>query len=265
MPETEPRRCRKRPREIGLANLCAGGAVACPSSFRGACDQTALGHDVLDPGEAAHSMDVVEQHHTQNLADAGDGWQPIPGVRVVRRGRLHDGQLHVAEPLGIAAHQGEIDFHPLLHGGIREALHHPLAVGLIGQLLATLWQVILAVSLLEVREELGAFARQMPAASAPVTGGPHRGGIDLGLGAHPATESHRNLLRVDRLVCGFPAVDRLHSEGVAEDQGHRFLGAEVGEPGPRSRCLRPRRPDPPARGPGPGETSPDWVASGDGA
>jgi hypothetical protein len=30
----------------------------------------------LDPGEAAHIMECVEQHQTQHLADAGDGWQP---------------------------------------------------------------------------------------------------------------------------------------------------------------------------------------------
>ncbi len=188
MPEQEHRRFRKRPREIGLADLCAGGAVAFPRRFLGAFDQTAIGHEVLDPGEAAHSMDFVEQHHTQNLADAGDGWQPLHGVRVVRLGRLHDGQLHVAEQLVIAANQGEIDFHTLLHGGIGEPLHHPSSVGLIGKLLANLWQVILAVSMLDVREELSAFARQMQAASEQVTGGPHRGGIDLGLGEHPATE-----------------------------------------------------------------------------
>jgi len=121
----------------------------------------------------------------------------------------------------------------------------------LGKLLANLWQVILTVRRLEVREELGTCVRQMPAASEQVAGGPHRGGLDIGLGVPPATESHRNLLRVDLLFGGCTAVDRVHLEGVAEDTGNLFLGAEVGEPGPRSSCLRPRRPDPPERVPWP--------------
>src|SRR5215510_9480622 len=55
MPEKEPRRFRKRPRERGLAARRACGARAFPRRCPGAFDQTTRGHEVLDPREATHS------------------------------------------------------------------------------------------------------------------------------------------------------------------------------------------------------------------
>ena len=150
MPEQEPRRFRKRPRERGIADLRAGGALAFPRRFLGACDEPARGHKGLDPGKATHSMDVVEQHHTQNLADTGDGWQPIEGRGVVLLGRLHDGQLHVAAPLVLGANQGEIACDALRHGGSREALGDPVAVGFGGDLLPDLGQVVRSVGIVDM-------------------------------------------------------------------------------------------------------------------
>jgi hypothetical protein len=42
---------------------------------------------------------------------------------------------------------------------------------------------------------------------------------------------------VNPVVLGLAAVDRLHVEGVAEDEGDGFLGAEVGEPVPAEDAL----------------------------
>ena len=39
-------------------------------------------------------------------------------------------------------------------------------------------------------------------------------------------------MRVDLLVFGLAAVNRLHVERVAQDEGNTFSGAEVGEPVP---------------------------------
>ena len=42
---------------------------------------------------------------------------------------------------------------------------------------------------------------------------------------------------VDLVVLGLAAVDRLHVEGVAEDEGDVLTGAEIGEPIPAEDAL----------------------------
>ena len=95
--EEADRRFGEGPLEICIANLRAGGAIALPRRFLGAFDQAAIGHKILDPREAGDIMDLVEQHQTQNLADAGDGLEPVQGLCVVLLGRLYDGQFDIAE------------------------------------------------------------------------------------------------------------------------------------------------------------------------
>jgi hypothetical protein len=107
---------------------------------------------------------------------------------MVLRGRLDDGQLDGAEQPILVINQGEGDVDTLLHRGLREPFRHALSVRFVGQLLPECRQIVLAVGILDVREELGAFTCQMYAAPQQVAGGPHRRGIDLGLGEHPAAE-----------------------------------------------------------------------------
>ena len=64
-----------------------------------------------------------------------------------------------------------------------------------------------------------------------------RGGIDVGLREHAAAEQDGDLVGVDLVVFGLAAVDGLHVEGVAQDEGDAFLGAEVGEPVPGEHAL----------------------------
>jgi hypothetical protein len=83
-------------------------------------------------------MDLVEQHPTQNLTDAGDRWEPIYGVDVVVRGRLRDGPCDIAESLVLAINQGEIDFHTRVPSGLEKPLGDAVAVGCGGELLPKL-------------------------------------------------------------------------------------------------------------------------------
>jgi hypothetical protein len=63
-------------------------------------------------------MTLIEQDHTQTLAEAGAGWPARKGLRLGLRGRLDEAQLDLAEPLLIVVNRGEGDVDPLLHGGI---------------------------------------------------------------------------------------------------------------------------------------------------
>src|SRR5678815_2871156 len=108
----------------------------------------------------------------------------------------------------------------------------PLAIGFVGELFANGRQVIRAVGILHVREELGPFVCQMHAAPKQGTGGAQVGGRDRGLREHAATAQGGNLWRIDLVVFGLAAMDSLHREGMTEDERDTFVGPEVGEPVP---------------------------------
>ena len=131
-------------------------------------------------------MNLVEQHHAQNLADAGDRLEPVEGLCGLLLGRLHDPQFDIAESLVIAVNQGEVGFHTLLHCRIGKPCRNPLAVRCGGDLLPNLRQVVLPVGLLHVGQEFRPLTRQMQAAPEQITGRPPLRGIDIGLGAHPS-------------------------------------------------------------------------------
>jgi hypothetical protein len=81
-----------------------------------------------------------------------------------------------------------------MHSQISKALGDPITVGFIGQLFADRRQIILAVGILDVCQELGPFACQMHPAPEQVAGRPHGGRVDIGLREHPPAQQHGNFL-----------------------------------------------------------------------
>jgi hypothetical protein len=59
IPEKTDGGCRERPCARGVANLGARGAVPCARRFLGACDQTAVGHNILHAWETTDIMDFI--------------------------------------------------------------------------------------------------------------------------------------------------------------------------------------------------------------
>jgi hypothetical protein len=115
---------------------------------------------------------------------------------------------------------------------VRDSFSHAVAVGVVGDLLADLRQVVRAVGLLEMGQEFRPFAHAREAAAQKVPCGPHGSGIDRGLGQHAAAPQHRNLLGIDLVVFGLAPRDGLHGQGVSQPNGKALVGAEVGEPIP---------------------------------
>src|SRR6266852_4932779 len=74
--QKEHRRFREGPLEVRMADLRAGGSRAFARGFLRTFDESAIGHEILDPREAGNVMNLVEQHQTQNLADARDRLPP---------------------------------------------------------------------------------------------------------------------------------------------------------------------------------------------
>ena len=74
-------------------------------------------------------------------------------ARGVRLGRAPDGHLHVVQQRVIVVKQCEGHLHTLLHGGITKPLGAPGTVGLLGELLPHLRQVVLTIGMVEVRQQ----------------------------------------------------------------------------------------------------------------
>jgi len=89
-------RFRERPWERGGAHLAPRGAGACPRRFLGAGDETAIGHERWDAGDALEGRDVIQPHHAQDRADPRDRAPQVEGVGVVRRGRGADNRAEAA-------------------------------------------------------------------------------------------------------------------------------------------------------------------------
>jgi hypothetical protein len=208
---------------MGLANCGAGAARAFAVRFLGAFDQPTVGGKRLDPREAVDVVDFVEQDETEKLADAWDGVPQLQGVGVLLFGGVEDGQFHVAAPRVVGVNQGKVDCDTLLHGGLGKPLRDTIAVRSIGELLTDRGQVRRARRMLDVGSQLGPLAQQMPAAPEESSRGPPLGGVPIGLGPHAATQESGHVMGVDRVVFGLTPMDRLHVQGMAEDERDAFV------------------------------------------
>jgi hypothetical protein len=88
-------------------------------------------------------MHLIQQHHTQHLADARDGLPPGQGWGMVLRGRLDNRQCNIPEPLIVVVKQGEVDRDTLLDGGITAPCRHAVSIPFVGQLLPNRRQIVL--------------------------------------------------------------------------------------------------------------------------
>ena len=182
-------------------------------------------------------MDCIPQHAAEHRAKAGHGVYQGEGMGIVVLGGCEEGEFQLLEERIIRGEEGQIDRHGLLHGGIVTALGPPVAMRFVGNLLADLGHVVVAIGMLPMGQECSAFAHQGGAAPAQVTGGAHLRWRDRGLREHPAPQHGGNLVRIDLVVCRFPAVEGFHGEGMPQDEGEAFLNPEVSEPGPGAETL----------------------------
>jgi hypothetical protein len=155
----------------------------------------------------------------------------------VLAGGAEDEELEALEEVVVVIDEFEVGGDRDTDGWIEEGLGDPVAVLPVGEDLLELGEVILARGDLDVGEELGALAHEVHTAPEEIAGGPHPSGIDVRLRDHPAAQKGGDLEGVDLVVLRLPAVDSLHVEGVAEDEGDVLATAEVGEPVPGEDAL----------------------------
>jgi hypothetical protein len=222
----------KRPLQIGVADLGARKAGAFARGFRRTLTQTAIGDKILDPGKALDVMHLLQEHQAEDFANSGSGLEEGQGLRLVVLGGFNDRSLHIAEQRLVGVKQRQVPVPTLLARRIRNPLGDASAVRFVGQLCPDRREVVLTMRVLDMGQELGAFARQVHPASEQVARRPHLSGIHIGLREHTAAEEDSNLLGVDLVILRFATMDCLHIEGVAEHKRAPFPGAEISQPVP---------------------------------
>ena len=98
-------------------------------------------------------------------------------------------------------------------------------------------QVVLAVRVLNVGDQLRFLADEEGSAPQQVAGFAHGPRVDVRHREHPAAQQAGDLAGVDAVVLGLAAVDGFHVQGVAEREGDRLVFAQIGEPVPGEHAL----------------------------
>jgi len=98
-------------------------------------------------------------------------------------------------------------------------------------------QVVLADRVLDVGDQLGALVREVIAPAHQITGGAHRGRIDVGLRDHPPAQQRSDLVRIDAVVLGLAPVNGAHVQGVAKNKPNALALTQVGQPVPGEHAL----------------------------
>jgi len=229
VPQEQRGRFGKGPREVRVADVLARSAQAFARRFLAACDQARVRGKSLYAGKAAEVVNVREQDEAEELADPGAGLSQIQRVGVMVFGRLDDRECDVAQQCIVLGDERQVALDGLVHGRVVKALSAPLPVRVVSDFLADVGHVVGRVGIGPMREECCTLAHQRRAPPQEVTGGPHLGRRDRGLGEQPPSEQSGNLLGIALGVFGLAAMDGFHGEGVSQDKGDFLGSAEIGE------------------------------------
>ena len=153
VPQQQDGGFRKGPLQVRVTALASRGAVAVTGGCLCTCAQAARGDKILHPRETLDVLHLVEQDEAQDVPDPGHGLEHGQSLGIVLLGRCDARQLHSAAQVIVGADQGEIHFQALLDCWSGEPRGDASAVGFVGQLFADLGPVLLALGVLDVRQE----------------------------------------------------------------------------------------------------------------
>ena len=142
---------------------------------------------VLAGGLVGHTAD----EHVEVVADVEFFEQRVQQPsrqRKTARAFPDDRQFEIRDQRIVVIDEGEVDLNALLDARVSEMLHHPRAIGLIGELSPKRGQVVLRARVLDVSEQLAPLPHEVKAPPDQITRGPHRRWIDVGLRQHPTTQ-----------------------------------------------------------------------------
>ena len=95
-------------------------------------------------------MDLIEDHQGEDFADPRHRAEPIQRVAIVSLRCAQDEELEFSQYLVVEGQQVEIDLDALVDTRVTESVHHAASVAGVGDPLLDIWQIVLAVGILDV-------------------------------------------------------------------------------------------------------------------
>lgn len=225
------------PLQMGIADLGAAVPLLLAGRLVGTLHQPAVGREVLHRLEAVDVVDLVEQHHGQDLADTVNRAEEHQRPPVLAAGGFLQLPFQGANDIVIGIDHRQVDLHDLFHLRIGKVIGNRTARSFVGHSNFDFRQIVLDGRTAHMAEQIGPAADQEAASAQQIAGRPHLGWIDIGHGKHATTEQTGNLLGIDLVVLYLAAVYRLHVQGMAEDEIDLLPAAEIGQPVPGEHAL----------------------------
>jgi hypothetical protein len=217
---------------MNVTHLGAGGLLGLAGRLVSAFDQAGVGEEILNPREARDVIDLIQQRQREDVTNARDGSQQIEFGLVVLPDLVQQEQLEIPERLVVGTQEGDIGGDGHLDSLVVKVLDdRPAVFGLVDPLLEDR-QIVSSVGVLDVGQQLAAFPGEEEPTPQQVSGWAQLPRIDVGVGEIATAQQRGDLEGIDSIVFGLAAVDSLHLQCMAEDEGEALLGAEVGAPVP---------------------------------
>jgi hypothetical protein len=156
--EEEDRCLGEGPLEVSVTDLLATGAVFFAVGFFDALDQTAVGDEILDRGEASDGFDLVEEDQGEDSADPWNGLKQGIGSEVVFFGTGNDIPFELGQDGVIGFNDFQINSHAFLNGRVIESFDDAFSVLGFGNASQGIRKVILASGVLDMSKELSPFS-----------------------------------------------------------------------------------------------------------
>ncbi len=99
----------------------------------------------MDAFESFDVVDLVEDRQRQDLADAGNGAEPVKGLRVVLLGAANEMEFELGDDGVVELDQLEVDLEALARIGVGKPLGDAFSVGLVGDPPRRFLEVVLVV------------------------------------------------------------------------------------------------------------------------
>ena len=161
---------------------------------------------MADAGEAVDSVDFVQQHVGEDLADSGDGPQEEPGLGIVGLSFAEHLQLKPLQERVVMPDHLKVRRHVVSGALFGEAMQD-VAIGRVSQRFLEGIEVVLVIDQLHVSEQFAPPSHQEGSASEQIAGATHFLGIDVAGGEVPASQEHGQFLGIDSIAFGFAALD----------------------------------------------------------
>lgn len=217
---------------MNITDLPPAKAMNLVGRSPGAFHQPGIRRKFLDPGETIDVFNLIYNRHRQDGSDSIDTSQKIVTMGIVDLYHPFDMVLQVLYDLIEVVEELKIRLHALPYRGDREVLSDPFPVLLPVQSPPDRFEVVLAVGILDVGQQLRPSSHKEASPPEQVPVGPHLPGIDISNRKHPAPDQPDDLLGIDFIVLGFSSVDGFHVESVPQDKGDALIRTEIGQPIP---------------------------------